>query len=90
MTALAIGILPVANAGDADDEDFIGNFIDDSKAPDPDPPVVFRTDKLSATGWTGIFSECSDRSRQLRTNFGGVPFEVLFRGTIYDDLEHGC
>lgn len=79
MAALAIEILPVANAGNTDDADLVGDFIDDSIAPDSDSPVVFRTNKLSATGWPGIFSECSDRSRQLWTNFGGDPIEVVFR-----------
>ena len=39
-----VGIFAMADAGDADDSDFVGDFIDDSIAAHADPPVIFRTD----------------------------------------------
>ena len=90
MVGSAIGVLTVADAGDADNPDLVGDVIDDSVTSDPDPPIVIRTYELPATGWTRILSECPDRGRQLWSDFRGDPLEILFRRSLYDDLEHEC
>ncbi len=86
----AVGVLPVADAGDADDSDFIGDFIDDSIASDTDPPVIFRANEFPTTGRTRVLGECSDRARQLRPDFRGDPLEIFFSRALYKDLERGC
>lgn len=75
----AIGVLAVADLCDAHDADLVRDFINDPIVSNPDSPVVLGADEFAATGWSGIFSEWSDRSGQFRTHLGGYPLQILFR-----------
>jgi len=78
----------VADFGDANDADLIRDFVNDPIISNPDSPVVVGTDELAATGWTGIFSERSDRSGQFWPHFRGDPLQILFRRALDDDLKY--
>jgi hypothetical protein len=87
---LAAGIFTVADSSNADDTNPVGDFIDGAVVSGAETPVVFRADKFPATGWTRIIGEITHRGGQLRALFVDDLLEILFRRTIYDDLEHGC
>jgi len=78
----------VADSGDANDADLIRDFVNDPIISNPDSPIVVGADELAATGWTGIFSEWSDRSGQFRTHLDGDPLQIFFRRALDNDLIH--
>jgi hypothetical protein len=88
--ASTIRILPMTDAGDADDSDLVSNFVDNPIVSDSDAPVVFRADEFPAALRAGIFGEGYDGWRQLRPEFWSDSLEILFRRTLYENLEHGC
>jgi hypothetical protein len=61
----------MADANDSHDPDFIRYFVDDAVVSDTDPPVVFRANEFTATGWTRLVGEITHGGCQLRALLGG-------------------